>query len=158
MASYSVRGIKLDHTVPQSRQQEFSTITFICTGNGSRQIQFSWFAMYRLFRRFDSAKYQDTTETIPCSLECMERLNTVMCNPLSLVINDEDIELLNWLQLKDFRDAHKLYDTTAPKLYHTHYPYRTYKKVEAYVRIDTEDHDPEMGDSNIYCINNDSKV
>ena len=85
-----------------------STLTLIC---GEEEITFKWDVLRQIFRRFKHWKYTDTSHIAPVSVECVEKLGNAMASPGTLTINDEDVKLLNWLQLRDFRDGCKLYKT-----------------------------------------------
>ena len=53
--------------------------------------------------------------------------------------SEEDVRLLNWLELKDFRDGYKMYDQEhTPKLGKINHPDCIYQTVEAYIRINKD--------------------
>ena len=68
-------------------------------------------------------------------------------------MNDEDAELLNWLELKDFKDGYKLYDTEhTPKLATINHPEYVYQEIKAYVRINkASKEEPRRLPTSLYC-------
>lgn len=110
---------------------EDPTIDFICC---DKRVTFPWVCIAGRFRRFEDKRYQNTAHIISFSYETMQRLEEALSNPIAPITTDEDIKLLNWLQLKNFRDAYKLYDFRKPILAPT--PLCKYKQVNAYQRIE----------------------
>lgn len=109
---------------------EDPTIDFICH---DKRIEFPWVCIAGRFRRFEDKKYQNSAQIVDFSYETIQKLGEALSNPIAPIATDEDVKLLNWLQLKDFRDAYKLYDFCKPTVAPS--PLCQYKEVKAYVRV-----------------------
>jgi hypothetical protein len=70
---------------------------------------FDWDTTSNLFYRFSEDKWKELAGTTSFSKETLQRLQDVIITPLVHELNEEDAALLNWLDLKDFRSAYKLY-------------------------------------------------
>lgn len=88
-----------------------STIDFICY---SETVSFPWLLIARKFHRFSDKKHEDSAHSVKFSLLTVRKLHQALTTDDRPVMNDNDVELLNWLVLRDFRDAYKMYSTSTP--------------------------------------------
>ena len=87
-----------------------STVKLISAGVGI-SVTFSWLELAIRFKRYEQIKYQNTSHVIFFSIERIHKLKYALSGADVSPMTDEDAELLNWLELKDFRDAYRLYPT-----------------------------------------------
>ena len=87
-------------------------ITFVNDITGERA-NVPWNLLASKFKRFDDPVYQNTNVVTSFPIRSFRRLAIVLDNPqVVAIMNSDDVELMNWLQLRDFTDAYKLYVTT----------------------------------------------
>ena len=71
---------------------------------------FPFLCMSLRFRRFSDVSMAGCKLVTPYTSESIRRLGKALSDPLPPIMTTEDASLLNYLELKDFRDAYKLYD------------------------------------------------
>ena len=97
--------IDISAPVPQG-----SEIDFVCYDE--RQ-SFPWLVIAQKFIRFTHKKYEDTAQLLSdFNIATVRKLHQALTTGTRPTMDDDDARLLNWLILRDFRDAYKLY--TAP--------------------------------------------
>lgn len=92
---------------------EGSTIDFLCY---SKYVSVPWILVAQKFHRFTDKKYEDSVRPVSFSYETMVKFHRALTTKERPEMNDEDAKLLNWLVLRDFADAYKLYRVASPVL------------------------------------------
>lgn len=87
-------------------------ITFVCETTGA-QAKIPWSVLASKFKRFEDPMYRNSNVITTFPMRSFRRLAEVLQHAGMALMNEEDIRLLNWLQLRDFTDGYKLYGFTA---------------------------------------------
>lgn len=98
----------MGNNIPSTTDNSGDTVTFTCQTTGER-LAISWSLLASRFKRFEDEVHKGTSVGTNLPINSFKRLSRTLETPGSEVMNGGDIELLNWLQLKDFTDAYKLY-------------------------------------------------
>jgi len=83
-------------------------VTFVHAITGVR-IKISWALLASKFRLFEDPSHQNTDVTTNFPIRSFQRLLSALNYPGSMIMNANDVDLINWLQIKDFTEAYKLY-------------------------------------------------
>jgi hypothetical protein len=87
-----------------------ATIDLLSQGGRTRH-EFTWIWMATHFQKFTATSYQNTAHIVPFSAGALQRLEQASSSPEAPIMEEEDAELLNYLQVSDFRWPYKYYKT-----------------------------------------------
>ena len=102
-------------------------ITFISQhsthGNTANEsVKIPWSMLRDKFRRFSDDSYRNSNVIVNLPIRSFRRLSTVLMKPGMAILEASDVELLNWLELKDFTDAYKLYAVAKSSIFAPPFP------------------------------------
>ena len=86
-------------------------VTFVCEKT-YEPVKIPWSLLASKFKRFEDVIHKNSKFITSFPMRSFLRLAAVLEKGSVVIMNAEDVELMNWLQLRDFTDGYKLYATT----------------------------------------------